>query len=648
LSLAGLALFAFAVCFFSGLRGIFPLDQSIVFDGAYRVFRGQVIYRDFIAPYGPIAFWWQALLFEFVGVNYYAYALGAATLNVAGSLCAFEIVRGLFPDRPWLAVGAGALTAVWLYAPFGTTYPEQTAFCLLIAALALIVRLGGRGSRREDSGSAGASPSRRAVHDGQRLGGSLALPAGILSATAVLAKHNAGLPALGVCVAAIVVFSAPAWKRVAAQLVWFFIGAGVCLAAFVAWVWACSDWTAFHYHVIELPRQLGSQRLFGCGLAAFLRGLLTGKGSDEVRILLFLGWLLSACVVWLAFVNRRRVDSRDVRALRAAVSAILLTGFQNIFSLVSSNDGTNEKPFLGVIFALNAGLIGYLWTKQPAAGSTPADDAPWRQLPRWPLWALPALAAGLSLWLHNGIPIAGTLLAALVTDSLGCFRAPAAGSWEDRIRRPLPPVLIRAGLRAAFAYLLIVGGIVSLARQVHESFEHHRHVPHVFVFSHHSTFNEVFDEPALGGLRWGEPTKVGERAVTAGDMRKLLAHLRERGGNFFTFPDFTFLYAALNVTPPQPLLWFHSGLTYAVDYSPELDLRVVRALKDNDVRTIVLEEDNFLRRTHLEDFPELRSFIEQRFDLDRRIGIFSVYHRANYRDPLMTDGIVTNSGADRK
>lgn len=637
-----LGLFAFGVCFYSGLRGIFPLDQSIVFDGAYRVLRGEIIYRDFVAPYGPIVFWWQALMFKLAGLNYYAYALGAAILNVMGTLCAFHIVRTLFRGRWWLAVGAGALTAVWLCAPFGTTYPEQTAFCLLLAAMSLILSAlspsdGEPLARGVESRVPATRPS-LAAPPAQYRDALKCFVAGLLAAIAVLAKHNAGLLAVGVCLATLIVFAAPRWKSLAGHLVWFAAGGGICCMAFVVWVQMYSDWGAFYDQVVELPRRLGSQRLLGSGMKIFLRGLLTGKGSDEIRILLVLLGLLSACVVGLGVLNWRRLDDADRNALRAAALGMLLLAFQNTFSLVSSNDGTNEKPFLGVLFAICGGLIAYLRSKQrdvvpgtASAAHLHARSGEWVQIPRWTLWVLPVIAAGFSYWLYNGIAIAGTLVAALLTDSLGCFRVPGEGSWEDRIRSPLSPGFVTIGTRVAFVYLLAVGGIVSVARQVHESFWHYHRIPHVFVFSHHSTFQGEFDEPALRGLRWGEPTKVGEKHVTASDLRELMAHLRDRGGNFFTFPDFTFLYAALNRPSPQPLLWFHPGLTYPVEYTPEIDRRVVAALDDNQVRTIVLEGDNFFGTTQLDNFPELRIFIEQQFDFDRRIGIFSVYHRGMNR-----------------
>src|SRR5688572_7754987 len=38
--------FAFVFVWFVGHRGVFLLDQSILFDGAWRVFQGQAPYRD--------------------------------------------------------------------------------------------------------------------------------------------------------------------------------------------------------------------------------------------------------------------------------------------------------------------------------------------------------------------------------------------------------------------------------------------------------------------------------------------------------------------------------------------------------------------------------------------------------------------------
>ena len=90
--------FAFWLAFYSGTRGIFPLDQSIVFDGGYRVASGQVIYRDFVAPSGPLVYWLQGAVFKLFGVSYRVYILTAAGYN---ALAAAGVL-----DRGWDGVYA--------------------------------------------------------------------------------------------------------------------------------------------------------------------------------------------------------------------------------------------------------------------------------------------------------------------------------------------------------------------------------------------------------------------------------------------------------------------------------------------------------------------------------------------------------------
>ena len=45
------------------------------------------------------------------------------------------------------------------------------------------------------------------------------------------------------------------------------------------------------------------------------------------------------------------------------------------------------------------------------------------------------------------------------------------------------------------------------------------------------------------------------------DIVNLFEYLKAKNRNFFIFPDFTIFYALLDLTSPQPILWFHKGLT---------------------------------------------------------------------------------------
>jgi hypothetical protein len=134
------ATFAATLVWLVGHRGVFLLDQSILFDGAWRVYQGQVPYRDFVSAFPPIPFLIQSLFFRLTDVDFSATVLAAAVLNAAAALCVVWLIRRLVPGVPIVALVAGLLTAVWFQAPFGTLWFEQTAFFFNLLALVLLVK----------------------------------------------------------------------------------------------------------------------------------------------------------------------------------------------------------------------------------------------------------------------------------------------------------------------------------------------------------------------------------------------------------------------------------------------------------------------------------------------------------------------------
>src|SRR5262245_24814417 len=61
--------------------GYMPLDQSTIYNGAWRVLVGQVPYIDFWTPFGLIPILAQAVIFHGLGVSWTNYALQASLLN---------------------------------------------------------------------------------------------------------------------------------------------------------------------------------------------------------------------------------------------------------------------------------------------------------------------------------------------------------------------------------------------------------------------------------------------------------------------------------------------------------------------------------------------------------------------------------------
>jgi hypothetical protein len=101
------------------------LDHSIVFDGGYRVYLGQVLYKDFFAAYLPGILWIQALAFHLFGVNFSAMVIPAAFFNALGAALAMRIIWSLLPGSMVPAIVAGLLSAYWFQTPFGSLMHEH-------------------------------------------------------------------------------------------------------------------------------------------------------------------------------------------------------------------------------------------------------------------------------------------------------------------------------------------------------------------------------------------------------------------------------------------------------------------------------------------------------------------------------------------
>lgn len=116
---------SFGLTLWGGSLGCYYFDQSIIFDGAWRVLNGQIPFRDFVAPVGPVIFYLQALFFKLWGVTHFAYRLHAAVLSAVLTAVVMQITLWILPGRRWLCLMTGLLTTFWFYAPLGTPWYSQ-------------------------------------------------------------------------------------------------------------------------------------------------------------------------------------------------------------------------------------------------------------------------------------------------------------------------------------------------------------------------------------------------------------------------------------------------------------------------------------------------------------------------------------------
>jgi hypothetical protein len=343
-ALTAIASGAFLFDLRAGERGFFPLDQSMVFDAGYRIFSGQVPYRDFVLPYGVVPPALQALAFATLGVSYLTYLCTAAAMNALAAMLGALIVRLLFPGARALSYIAAVATAVWFYPPYGTPSFQQTSFLFGLLALAPLLAAA--------TGPVSEQRWRRAL-----------LPlAGSAAALAILCKQNTGAYMLPGWAVLLAVAGAPSWRRIVALAAAFGAGFAGTLLLFVAVVWLTADLRLFVRHFIELPATIGELRL-GSG-SSLLADIALLRGPRMAARLSLAGAFVAALISAVATLRVRPYplpgSAAHCRFLAAAV-CLYLIAYQQLFLHTTNNAYENGLPFIGIIVAVGAGLLLWPW-----------------------------------------------------------------------------------------------------------------------------------------------------------------------------------------------------------------------------------------------------------------------------------------------
>ncbi len=138
-AIVAVILAAYGLSMWGGSLGCFVFDQSIIFDGAWRILCGQIPFKDFISPVGPVPFYMQAAFFKVFGITHFAYRIHAAIINAVVSGLVMLYLSWILPGRRWLWVMAGLLTAIWYYAPLGTPWYSQTSVFFGVLGLGFVL-----------------------------------------------------------------------------------------------------------------------------------------------------------------------------------------------------------------------------------------------------------------------------------------------------------------------------------------------------------------------------------------------------------------------------------------------------------------------------------------------------------------------------
>jgi len=347
----GSILLAFGLTYVAGARGFFAFDQSIVFDGSYRILCGQVPYSDFVIPFGPVTFWLHSLFFKLLGVSFRSYLTGSATVASLATLAALTLVR-LIRGRDLLAeLAAGVLTAVWFYPPFGTPWVDQTAF--FVALLALVAVVGSFRCKRASISTL------------------LMVASGIGWLGVFLSKQNVGA-FIGPLFALAIIVRGNSDLRRCLRTFGLFAG-GVALGAlmFSVWLTTRSEPQVFTEYVLHLPSRLGSERMKALLSTGFglLRPYFDGRGPWTVNGLM-LATVVVGIVGAIGRLERQHLHRQPLFRL-SLLMCIYLPVFQHVFINTTLNQAANGFAFAGVASALAVGVCkDFLKVRHRSDGSS--------------------------------------------------------------------------------------------------------------------------------------------------------------------------------------------------------------------------------------------------------------------------------------
>jgi hypothetical protein len=538
---------AAALAFHYGHIGFMPLDQSIVFDGGWRVVSGQVPFRDFTAPAGLTPLVLQAVFFRLAGVSWSTYVLHAAIVNGLFAAGVFLFLRLLPTPRAIAAACAGG-SAFVLYPPVGTPYLEQHAFFFCFVAL-LLVTLAGRVTRRR---------AQQAL-------------LGLVPLALVLAFLSKPIPSVFYLpvVGALLGHAAVPPRRAIASLMAGALVTGLVLAG-VAMV-AGVDTGLLRTYLFDLPWREGQGRLAWVGAtggpaAALERArALCCPGTGSWRLTSAeMGWTLSAAlVVWYAAAATRHVG-RGWRYASLAVAGLAWLPVALFLRAFGARWLRQDGDLL--MAAQFAATLGIVALAAIAILRAPNQEGMLRRL---------ALAA--ASW---GAVSVGALFAKLT------YNHPAMGAGLSfvavgMLAAALPPAPTR---RSTLLIALLVFVVAVDAQRFHATINGPRAV--------HDPPFAYSDEPlpdGLRGLRWQTPAAYG---LTPADLKALIAFFANDRHNFLLVGDTSILYGLTGRPSINPSLWFHDGLATPSPGSPAFDgyrRRLRTALARADVRYVVVE-----------------------------------------------------------
>ena len=136
-----LASFSFLINFYYGFIGLMPMDNTVLFNGGFRVLNGYVPFSDYWLVTGPLLDYLNAFFFKILGLSWKTFIIHSSLINLLLAVTSFYFFINLEVPKIF-SFFYSLLISILFYPVVGTPFVDHhSTFFLVLSFYFLIISI---------------------------------------------------------------------------------------------------------------------------------------------------------------------------------------------------------------------------------------------------------------------------------------------------------------------------------------------------------------------------------------------------------------------------------------------------------------------------------------------------------------------------
>jgi len=136
-----LALIAFLINYYYGFIGMMPMDNTVLFNGGYRVLKGYIPFNDYWLVTGPLLDYLNAFFFKIFGISWKSFIIHSSLINSILALSSYYFFKKINLSSNFSFIYS-LLISVLFYPVVGTPFVDHhSTFFLILSFYGLILAI---------------------------------------------------------------------------------------------------------------------------------------------------------------------------------------------------------------------------------------------------------------------------------------------------------------------------------------------------------------------------------------------------------------------------------------------------------------------------------------------------------------------------